>query len=123
MFEMTKNVLRNLAGKYSTRLYPFVIREPYQGFRGRLEQNIDECIFCRACEKRCPSLCITLDTKNYTWSCDPFACVYCGLCVDVCPTHCLSMANIHRSAVGERESMFYQGKPPKKKAKAEKAAE
>jgi ech hydrogenase subunit F len=122
MFEMTKNVLRNLSGKYSTRLYPFTRRDPYTGYRGRLEQNIDECIFCHMCEKRCPSVCISVDNKNFTWSCDPFACVYCGFCVDVCPTHCLSMSNIHRSVTGERETMFYQGKPKPKKAKAEKAA-
>lgn len=124
MFEMTKNVLRNLSRKSSTRLYPFVKREAFERYRGRLDINIEECIFCRTCDLRCPSQCIDVDVKARTWDCDPFACVYCAVCVEACPTHCLSMSNEHRAATGEREHMHYQGKPKApKKPKEEAGAE
>lgn len=122
MFNMTKNVVANLLTKSSTRLYPFAVRGHFEGFRGTLVNNIDECIFCRTCMIKCPSQCITVDNKAGTWACDAMACVYCGVCVDVCPTSCLSMTNAHRPVAAQREEIFLQG-VPKKKKKEESAAE
>ena len=88
MFNMTKNVVANLFAKSSTRLYPFAVRGHFEGFRGTLNINIDECIFCSTCAKKCPSQCIEVDVKGRTWACDTFACVYCSNCVEACPTQC-----------------------------------
>ncbi len=120
MFEMTRNVLRNLMGKTSTRMYPFVTREPFERFRGSLDINVDECIFCATCAKKCPSQCIEVDVKNRVWTCDSFACVYCSNCVENCPTQCMTMDPIHRPPAGEKSLIVYQGKPKEKKAKAPK---
>lgn len=122
MFTMTKNVVRNLLTKSATRLYPFDVREPFEGYRGRLDNRIEECIFCKTCQVKCPSQCITVDAKAGTWECDPFACVYCAICVDHCPVHCLFMDNTHRKPSAEREMIHLQGTPKKKKAPAAKAA-
>ena len=121
MLNMTKNVMQNLLSKFSTRLYPFEIREPFEGYRGELLNNIAECIFCKTCQVKCPSQCIEVDAKAGTWICDPFACVYCGVCVDHCPTKCLSMKNVHRTAAGEKFEINLQGTPKKKKEKEVKA--
>ena len=86
---MTKNVLKNLFTKSATRLYPFVKRDIFEEVRGTLHIEINKCIFCRACELRCPTRCITVDSKAGIWSFDPMACVICGVCVAVCPTKCL----------------------------------
>lgn len=121
MFTMTKNVVRNLLTKSATRLYPFDVREPFEGYRGRLDNRIEECIFCKTCQVKCPSQCITVDAKAGTWDCDPFACVYCAICVDHCPVHCLFMDNTHRKPSAEREAIHLQGTPKKKKAPARAA--
>ncbi len=123
MFEMTKNVLRNIMGKSSTRLYPFVTREPFANVRGQLDIHPDDCIFCNTCGKKCPSQCITVDIKGRTWTCDTFACVYCSVCVDACPTKCMFMEVAHQPAAGEKSVLFYQGKPKPAKEKKTKAAE
>ena len=120
---MTANVLKNLFAKKSTRPYPFVIREPFADARGELYNEIDKCIFCSSCARKCPSQCITVDKEKGVWTCDPFACVYCGTCVDVCPTHCLHHKKTWRPVTGQREMISMQGVPPKPKKKAAKAAE
>lgn len=123
MLNMTPTVLKNLLSKSSTRMYPVEKREPFERYRGNLFNNIDECIFCKKCEMKCPSQCITVtkdkDSGTGTWTCDPFACVYCSICVDNCPTNCLYMEPVHRAPSAEREMTEMVGKikPPKKKAK------
>jgi len=109
MLSMTKNVLANLLHKSSTRLYPFEVREHFEGYRGRLDINIDECVFCGSCMLKCPSQCITVDKKAGTWECQVMSCVFCGVCVDICPKKCLSMSKEHRSVATERQTMHYQG--------------
>lgn len=117
---MLSNVLKNLSRKYATRLYPFQTRPAFEGFRGRLMNKIEDCIFCKSCQIKCPSQCITVDPKAGTWDCDPFACVYCSVCVDACPTQCLSMVNVHRAPAPEKFVVQLQGTPRRSK-KAEKA--
>ena len=122
MFEMTKNVLRNIMGKSSTRLYPFETREAFPNVRGQLDIRPDDCIFCNTCGKKCPSQCITVDIKGRSWTCDTFACVYCSVCVDACPTQCMFMETAHQPAAGEKGVLFYQGKPKAPKEKKAKPA-
>lgn len=123
MFTMTKNVVRNLLTKSSTRLYPVEVRGHFDGYRGRLDNKIEDCIFCKSCQVKCPSQCISVDNKAGIWECDPYACVYCGVCVDVCPTHCLSMSKEHRKPTAEKSIIHLQGTPKKKKADAAKSDE
>jgi len=122
MFEMTKNVLRNLTSRPATRLYPHVRREPFPGFRGTLDINPDECILCGICAKKCPSQCIEVDAKTRTWTCDSFACVYCSVCVEACPTQCMTMSNITKPPAGQKDLIVYQGKPRTTKKKDVAAA-
>lgn len=126
MMFMTNNVVKNFLSKKATRLYPFEVREPFENYRGELVNDIDECIFCGMCSKKCPSQCIEVDRKAGTWVCDPYACVYCSICVDHCPTNCLSMNNVHRGPAPTKENYSLQGTPPKpkkKKAPAKKKEE
>ena len=120
---MTKNVMKNLVSKSSTRLYPIEVRGHFEGYRGRLDNKVEDCIFCRLCQRKCPSQCITVDNKKGTWECDPWACIYCGICVDVCPSKCLSMSNEHRTPLAVKSVIHLQGTPKKKKAPAKKKAE
>lgn len=115
---MTKNILKNLITKKSTRPYPFVIREPFEESRGELYNDIDNCIFCSTCARKCPSQCITVDKEKGIWTCDPFVCVFCGTCMEACPTHCLHHKRTWRPVSGQREMIEMQGTPPKSKKKA-----
>ncbi|MBU1003161.1 MAG: 4Fe-4S binding protein [Proteobacteria bacterium] len=123
MLFMTPNVIKNFLSKKATRLYPFEVREPFEGYRGELVNDIDGCIFCGMCSKKCPSQCITVDRTTGIWECDPYACIYCSICVEACPTKCLSMNNVHRKPAATKSMYTLQGVPPKPKKKAADTAE
>ena len=120
---MAKNVLRNLFTKSATRLYPFVKRDIFDDVRGALDIEIDKCIFCKACQLRCPSQCITVDNKAGTWAVDPMACVVCGVCVAVCPKKCLHIGKQYREPLLARGVISRQGTPRVKKPKVEVVCE
>lgn len=121
MLTFTPNILRNLAFRPATRKYPFVKREPFSGARGELYNDIDHCIFCGMCSRKCPAECIEVDKKAGTWRCDPFACVFCGICADNCPKSCLHFHAAHRGPAVLREIIAMQGEPPKSKKQKAKA--
>ncbi len=114
---MTVNILKNLVTPKATRNYPFVVREPFERARGALYNEIEKCIFCGLCSRKCPSQCITVDKKTGSWVCDPFACVYCGTCEEACPVDCLHHTQAWRHVTSEREMITMQGEPPKPKKK------
>ncbi len=123
MFKMTPNIVRNLLVKKSTRIYPAEMRETFAGVRGELINDIERCIFCGTCEVKCPSQCIQVDKKAYTWIYDPFVCVYCGVCVDTCPAKSLYQKTQYRSPAGARIIVSQQGQPRKKDKAKDKTAE
>jgi ech hydrogenase subunit F len=58
------------------------------GYRGLIEHNHEECIYCDKCEKVCPPGAIIFyqngdGTKEYRYN--PWLCIYCGECVRACP--------------------------------------
>lgn len=121
----TPTVVKNLLKKPATRNYPFVVREPFPNYRGELTIDIDKCIFCGMCVRKCPCQCIDVDKTKGTWACDPHECITCSYCVDACPTNCLSMKDTHRKPMTEKTTWVEQGTPPKpkkKKAAAKKEA-
>jgi len=91
MFEMLGNILKNLTSKPATRRYPFEKREPFKDTRGKLGINIDDCIFCGICSKKCPSDALVVNKSEKSWELDPFKCIICGSCCDTCPKKCLHM--------------------------------
>lgn len=119
----TPTVVRNLLKKPVTRKYPFVVRDPFPAFRGELVMDIEKCIFCGMCSRKCPSQCIAVDKEKGTWTCEVGACISCGYCVDNCPTKCLTMKDVHRGPSTEPVNMVEQGTPPKPKKKAAAKAE
>lgn len=84
-------VMGNFFSKPATTSYPFVPFEYKERTRGHIEANLDECIFCGLCAKRCPCGAITVNKEDKTWSIERFDCIQCGLCVEVCNKNCLSM--------------------------------
>jgi ech hydrogenase subunit F len=123
MFKMTANIMRNLAVKKSTRMYPAEVRQPFDKVRGELVNDIESCILCGTCAVKCPSQCIAVDQKACTWTYEPFACVFCGVCVDACPVKCLSQRVQYHRPIAERLTILLQGQPRKKDRVKDKKAE
>ena len=84
-----KVVLRSLFKKPATLMYPVVPREWTERTRGRIEIDIDACIFCGICSKKCPTDAITVDREGKSWKIERMGCIQCSCCVDTCPKDCL----------------------------------
>ncbi len=94
---MLRVILNNIFKKPATRLYPFEKRKAFQHARGHLVPNLDECVFCGLCQKKCPANCLSVNRQEKTWTLNAFSCIVCGLCVEACPKKCIVMDPNHRS--------------------------
>ena len=83
--------LGNLFKKPATKLYPVVAPAYTSRTKGQVDIDIDSCILCGICAKKCPSLAIVVDKPTRSWSIDRFACVQCNSCVRDCPKDSLRM--------------------------------
>lgn len=97
VMNFTKTVLKNLFSKPATTQYPFVKKEYPTGTRGCVEIDIDACIFCGMCARKCPANVITVSKEKSEWSIEPFGCVSCANCVIACPKKCLAMSKQYTS--------------------------
>ena len=75
--------------------------------RGKLHNEISDCIVCDKCANVCPTNCISIEKeredlgqasngmpkrfKPLRFDIDLSKCCFCGLCTHVCPTECLIM--------------------------------
>lgn len=114
LLNMTFTALRNLFSKPATRLYPAEKRTLPQGTRGRLTINIDTCVMCGICQKKCPTDAIRVEREAKRWSLDRLSCISCGYCVEVCPKDSLALETGHPAAMRTRDREFHvqAPKPP-----------
>lgn len=122
MANMFQLITRNISKKPATRLYPNVVREPFERTRGQLVFNEDPCIYCGICQRQCPADAIKVDRANTTWELNSFRCIICGECVQKCPKKCLSLSNQRRLPGVEREHIK-NVRPPKPQEAEAKPAE
>lgn len=90
-FKLGKMTLGSLFKKPETVLYPFEQKAAPAGRKGHIVNDVNCCILCGICSKRCPTDCISVDKPNRTWTINHFQCVQCGTCVRECPKSCLAM--------------------------------
>lgn len=112
---MLPNILINLAKGPATRNFPAKTRTPFPGTRGLIENDIEKCIFCGSCARKCPSQCIEVDKDKGLWAHDPSACIWCGICVQACPTGSLTQDVERMAPATGIERLELRGTPPKKK--------
>ena len=84
--------LRNLVSRPATRRYPSEIRPHFAGTRGTIEFDLDTCVFCGLCVRRCPTLALTCSREDRSFAIEQLRCIACGVCVDVCNKDSLHMS-------------------------------
>jgi len=82
-------VLRSLFKKPATLMYPIRPREWTERTRGRIDIEIENCIFCGICARKCPTDALVVDKVAKSWAIARMGCIQCSCCVEVCPKDCL----------------------------------
>lgn len=89
IMDFTKQAVKNLFSKPATSAYPFQPKVFPERSRGHVEIDIDNCIMCGLCSRKCMSGAITVDRNTKTWTIERMGCVQCGSCAEACPKKCL----------------------------------
>ncbi len=89
---MVGRSLRNLVSRPATRRYPSEIRPHYAGTRGTIEFDLETCVFCGLCVRRCPTLALTCSREDRFFAIEQLRCIACGVCVDACNKGSLHMS-------------------------------
>jgi ech hydrogenase subunit F len=105
---MLSTVLRNLVSVPVTTKYPNASADLPKGNRGRIDWDMVPCILCGLCEKRCPTLAVTVDKKAGTVTLQVSRCISCGVCADVCPKSAISVCQEYSRPSYGKEVQKYQ---------------
>jgi formate hydrogenlyase subunit 6/NADH:ubiquinone oxidoreductase subunit I len=101
---MSRLALKWALTKPPTTRYPFEPRVPISNSRGQLIFTKDNCVYCTACAKKCPTGALKVDRARKKFILERLRCISCGYCVEICPKHSLSLSTGHGTAVRTRES-------------------
>ncbi len=130
LMPMLGRSFRNLVSKPATRLYPVEVRPPFPGARGQIAVDIESCVFCGLCARKCPTVAIAVAREHKRLTIEHLRCIACGVCVDACNKDSLRMETSPRrvythaeaGAEGEapagREEHVQLAPPPKPAAPA-----
>ena len=88
---MLTSSIKNLFSRPFTTRYPKVPADLPPGNRGRVLYDMSRCIFCRKCERSCPTVAIITDRDAKTETVIRHRCIGCNTCVEVCPTETITM--------------------------------
>jgi len=118
---MLSNSLKNLVSKPATRLYPAVPANIQPNCRGRIEYDMNKCIWCMMCSRRCPTVAIESDKAAQTHKVFRMRCIACGACVEACPTDAITMLEHYADAsYAPTVDTYHQEGPVPKPAPKEK---
>ncbi|MCB6366370.1 4Fe-4S binding protein [Intestinibacillus massiliensis] len=111
-FKFGRMIAASLFRKPATTAYPVVPREYPEHTRGKVAIEIDDCIFCGMCMRKCPADAIKVDRNAKTWQINPFSCIQCACCVTNCPKKCLHMDKAYtQPAPSKSEEVFHARVP------------
>ncbi len=105
-----KVISRSVLSRPATRLYPFEKRPFFKATRGAVSIDMDKCILCGICQKRCPTGAITVTKAAKNWQINRLRCISCAACVDACPKKCLWLQTAYSPAVVQKgdDDTFHQ---------------
>lgn len=66
-FKLGKMTLGSLFKKPETVLYPVEKKEAPAGLKGHIVNDVDVCILCGICQRRCPCAAIVVEKPNRKW--------------------------------------------------------
>ncbi len=122
IMDFSITALKNLFSKPATSQYPAVPKEYPERSRGHVEIDIDSCIMCGICSRKCMSGAMKVDRATKTWSIERMGCVQCQACVNACPKKCLTMAKGYTEPSAEKTVDTYS-QPIPEPVKTEEAPE
>jgi formate hydrogenlyase subunit 6/NADH:ubiquinone oxidoreductase subunit I len=123
LFKIAGTIVKSLFSRPATLMYPFKPAKQSKITRGRVQNNIEKCIFCGSCQRACPSQAICVVRDAGTWEIDRLRCIACNACVEACPVKCMSMENTYTSPMLLRTKDLLKGTPPAKPAPKPSASE
>jgi len=88
-----KTIINSLFRKPPTTEYPFKPMPKDPLVRGSIGIDINACILCGICVKRCPVDALKTDKTTKEWGITRHGCIVCNACVEACPKKCLHMTN------------------------------
>ncbi|MGL4738132.1 MAG: 4Fe-4S binding protein [Cellulosilyticaceae bacterium] len=101
-------VLKNLVQAPVTKKYPEAPCRVFERTRGHVAIQIEQCIFCGICSKKCPTHAIRVDKAQKTWEIERLQCIQCNSCVEQCPKKCLEMANSYTPpTTGSQKDVYH----------------
>jgi len=112
VFKLGKTIMRSLFKKPATLMYPVVPRNWEERTRGHIENDIDDCIFCGICQKKCPTNALQVNKNKKSWTIERMACIQCSCCVEVCPKKCLTNENAYTTPHTEKIVDTYTASAP-----------
>ena len=100
-------VLRSLASRAYTLKYPRVASPAPQGFRGKLEYDIEKCTGCAACVQNCPAAALKSISNGDRRTIEVWygKCIYCGRCEEVCPERAITLTTTYSLVTGRKEEI------------------
>lgn len=122
-FKIGKVLLRSLFSQPATLMYPVKPAKCTEATRGHMTIDIDKCIFCGLCQKKCPTNAITVDRNARTWSIERMKCIQCNACAALgCKKDALHMDPHYTAPNTVKVIDTVQGAPKEEKAAAEAEA-
>ena len=86
-----KTIFTSLGRKAPTHDYPRLPIPKDPLVRGSVAIDIDACIFCTLCARKCPTDAIVVSKAQKELELSRFKCVVCAACVEICPKKCIQM--------------------------------
>jgi ech hydrogenase subunit F len=117
--KISKTILKSMFGEPATLMYPARARTYPQASRGRISIEIEKCIFCGLCRRKCPTAAIWVNKEKKTWEIDRLKCITCSACIEACPKKCLGMRNKYSPAQTSRQNEKFTAPEVKPGAQAE----
>jgi len=114
---MLPNIVRNVFLSPATRKYPFVVREPFVGSRGKILFKAENCTCCGSCARRCPAAAIVVDKEARKLTFKVAHCIICEACIEACPKKDIVLDFKWRAPFYDKPMEVYNCPPKEEKGK------